>query len=56
MILIKNYNYEELKDIIDKKLSQFNRENCQWLNNNSGMNQEEYEEKEYNFLSIPMTN
>ena len=51
MIVIKNDNNEELKKVIDNKLSQFNREKCQWLRNNSGIDQKEYEEKEYNFLA-----
>ncbi len=50
MIVIKKSNHKELKEAIDNKLSQFNREKCQWLRNNSSIDQKEYEENEHNFF------
>lgn len=50
MIIIKNNNDKKIKEIIDQKLSAFNRKHCKWLNTKSAQNQDEYFEQEYNFI------
>lgn len=51
MIIIKNNNDKELKQIIDKGLSDFNREHCKWFKDKALSNEDEYLEREYNFIA-----
>ncbi|MBE5819214.1 MAG: GNAT family N-acetyltransferase [Clostridiales bacterium] len=51
MIIIKNDNNETLKNQIDNKLCAFNREHCEWLNKKAKANNDEYSEKEQNFIA-----
>ena len=49
MIKINNDNNKKLKTIIDKRLSSFNKEHCQWFKKLDLI--KGYEEKEYNFIA-----
>lgn len=48
MIILRNNNDEEERLIIDKKLSDYNREHCDWFEDK--LNEEAYSEKDCNFM------
>lgn len=47
---IKKDNNAKLKNIIDDRLTEFNREKCEWFRDKFNSNQDEYEEEQHNFL------
>lgn len=50
MITIKINNDESAKKQIDSNLCAFNREHCEWFNKRAKSNEDEYAEKEQNFI------
>lgn len=50
MITIKRNNDENAKKQIDSNLCVFNREHCEWFNKIAKSNEDEYAEKEQNFI------
>lgn len=50
MIVIKNDTSEDFKEVIGNRLTQFNREKCQWFQDQSHICDDEYEEIPHNFI------